>query len=127
MLCSRAEETEDHLFTNCQLARNLVNEIGKWWNLVPPNSSLEEILNWGLAANMKGDTLQIFSAVLYTFCWQIWNTRNEIVHDKDRSSLHRLFILIQGYSFSWLNARSSNRMKISWQIWCTMPSSLGDF
>ncbi|KAJ9547979.1 hypothetical protein OSB04_020522 [Centaurea solstitialis] len=112
-LCSREEETEDHLFANCHVSRSLLTEIGKWWNLSPPCGSLVDILNWGLTSNMKGDKLQIFSAIIYTFFWQVWRTRNEIVHDKNRSSLHQMFILIQGFSFSWLIARGNR--KFSWQ------------
>ncbi|KAJ9536553.1 hypothetical protein OSB04_un000252 [Centaurea solstitialis] len=59
-LCSRDEETEDHLFANCQVTRSLLTKI-----------------DWGLTANMKGDKLQIFLAIIYTFFWQVWRTRNE--------------------------------------------------
>ncbi|KAJ9549144.1 hypothetical protein OSB04_021687 [Centaurea solstitialis] len=119
--CSHEIETENHLFAECPLARSLLMEIGKWWKLTPPRGPLENILNWGTSANMKGNNLQVFTAIIHIFVWQIWCSRNEIVFSSKRSSLSRLFLLVQGLSYSWINARGGRKFKISWQNWCSTP------
>ena len=96
-------ETEAHIFFDCFFAKSLIIEIAKWWNIPHSRNMLESIFSWDEANNLKGERLHIFKATILTYFWQIWKTRNEIVHDKNRLSLERMFILIQGLTFFWIN------------------------
>ena len=76
-LCGGEEETEDHLFVKCPLARSLLIDIGTWWGVdASLVQQLAQLLQWGMASNFKKDKLKAFMAVVYTYMWLLWKMRN---------------------------------------------------
>ena len=75
---------------------------------------LESIFTWGKTNNLKGDKLHIFKATILTYFWQIWKTRNELIHDKKKDSIERMFILIQGLTFFWINSKKKFNRSLDW-------------
>ncbi|KAJ9548464.1 hypothetical protein OSB04_021007, partial [Centaurea solstitialis] len=113
--CSLSPETEDRIFADCFMARNILREIADWWKLGQPPNSLEEILSWGELSNFSGENLQLFNAVIFTCLWQIWNSRNELVHEKKKDTIERMFLTI--------NSRGKLRRKLVWGDWVYSPCS----
>ena len=103
--CKLYSETGSHIFFDCFIAKGLIIEIVKWWNISLPGNMLESIFLWGEANNINGDKLHIFKATILTYFWQIWKTRNEFVHDKNHDLIERIFTLIQGLTFFWINSK----------------------
>ena len=97
--CELYPETKAHIFFDYFIAKSLIIEVAKWWNM------LKSIFSWGESNNLKGDKLRIFKATILTYFWQIWKTRNELVHDKKKDLIERMFILIQGLTFFWIISR----------------------
>ena len=88
-----------------------------------PGNMLESIFSWGEANNLKGDRLHIFKATILTYFWQIWKTRNGMVHDKNRLSIERMFILIKSLTLFWINSKKKLNRSLDWARWVCFPSS----
>ena len=114
---------EAHIFFDCFIAKSLIILIAKWWNIPHTGNMMESIFSWGEANNLKGDRLHIFKVIILTYFWQIWKTRNEMVHDKNRLSLERMFILIQRLTFFWVNSKKKLKRSLDWGSWVCSPSS----
>ena len=121
--CELYLETEGHIFFHCFIAKSLIIEIAKWWNIPPPGYMLESIFSWGETNNLEGDSLHIFKATILTYFWQFWKTRNELVHDKKKDSIERMLILIQGLALFWINSRKKLFRSLDWPSWVCSPSS----
>ncbi|KAJ8420386.1 hypothetical protein Cgig2_004700 [Carnegiea gigantea] len=66
-LCKTAIEDEQHLFFNCDYAKDVWREIKQWWNLTPQEMHK--------ARGTKGEK-QITSAIVLAAINHIWSARN---------------------------------------------------
>lgn len=121
--CTLILESEDHVFVDCFFARYVLLEIASWWKIPPPANTIESLFSWGELNNFSGEKLMAFKAVVLTYLWQMWKSRNELVHDKKKDSIPRMFSLIQSFSFFWIKSRKKLKRNIDWYNWCCMPFS----
>ncbi|KAJ9564081.1 hypothetical protein OSB04_000047 [Centaurea solstitialis] len=124
-LCGGEEETEDHLFVRCPVARSVLNDIGRWWGVNASSvNHLRDLFQWGQVLNFKGDTLKAFLAVIYTYLWLLWKMRNgKIFSSSDRGKDLFVNSQVQAYSFFWIKTRSRCSLANRWLQWCCSPSS----
>ena len=79
-LCDGDIESVEHLFWDCAFSKSVFAGLLKW--LKVPYSSLPDFANlfkWGNSPGFMGIKDLIFTIVLYTFIWAIWDWRNKKV------------------------------------------------
>jgi len=75
-------------FYKLSLVLSSLGEIKNWWNLNSPRpKSVNELFLWGSTAGLKGKKLLTFNTVLFSFCWSIWDYRNNRIFNKKSVSL----------------------------------------
>ncbi|KAJ9555388.1 hypothetical protein OSB04_010002 [Centaurea solstitialis] len=105
IFCGFGLESEDHLFLSCPLASLLWKEFMKWWNLnLTAPSSISDMMDWGTRNGFKGKQLQAFNTVLLTFCWIIWDYRNNKIFNKQSVKNH-FFNFLHGSPANFLPRR----------------------
>ncbi|KAJ9549508.1 hypothetical protein OSB04_022051 [Centaurea solstitialis] len=122
--CGLESETEQHLFCSCPIIRASLEEFRAWWGVRwPILLSIKDLLRWGSSFGFNGSKLEDFLVALFTWCWSIWNLRNDKVfggNAKDSALLGST----QSNSFLWLNSRRNSSKKLSWYSWCICPMEL---
>uniref|UniRef100_A0A803QPZ8 Reverse transcriptase zinc-binding domain-containing protein n=1 Tax=Cannabis sativa TaxID=3483 RepID=A0A803QPZ8_CANSA len=84
VLCENAEDSLEHLFFHCHMARYCWFKSS--WGIrsdLLSFASTREILNWILNPPFGGDVdLFQFSLFVASLCYTLWNVRNKTFHDK---------------------------------------------
>ena len=100
LFCGFELESEVHLFLSCPLASLLWKETTRWWNLNHSSpTSIANLLDWGTLNGLKSKQLQAFNTVLFTFCWIIWDYRNNKVFNNKSVSFVFLFNQLRSLFF----------------------------
>ncbi|KAL4587346.1 hypothetical protein LXL04_000215 [Taraxacum kok-saghyz] len=122
-LCNIDEETEEHLFLNCPVTKEVWNDLRCWWQGASqtPNS-INYLVKWRGSATKMQDEIQ--AAVFLVFLWVVWVHRNKKAHSSNLMSHKGLANEIQILSHLWINARI-RRKNIDWRSWCTDPKQSG--
>ena len=123
-LCGEEDETEEHVFINCTVARSVLHDFGKWWNIdINRISNLPSLFEWGNTLNLKGSKLKIFTTALFTYLWQIWKLRKDkIFQGVNREGEILIFSQIQALSYYWVRHRAvSCNLANRWVEWCNSP------
>ena len=122
VFCGYVLECKEHLFINCPLSSLLLGEIKNWWHLNSPcPKSVNDLFLWGSTAGLKGKKLLAFNTVLFSFCWSIWDYRNNRIFNKKSVSFVFLLNNLRSLSFFWLNVRGKLGRKLNWFNWCCDP------
>ncbi|KAL4576346.1 hypothetical protein LXL04_012438 [Taraxacum kok-saghyz] len=121
-LCNIDEETEEHLFLNCPVTKEVWNDFRCWWQGAPqtPNS-INDLVKWRGAATKMQDEIQ--AAVFLVFLWVVWVHMNKKAHSSNLMSHKGLANEIKILSHLWINARI-RRKKIDWRSWCADPKQV---
>ncbi|KAL4592191.1 hypothetical protein LXL04_005178 [Taraxacum kok-saghyz] len=82
--CSLEEESVDHIFINCALAKDLWNRMGTWWRIAIPDFN-----------NLDNVTI---SALLKA----IWDARNDRIFNNNSRSPDIIFRGVQDMAYNWL-------------------------
>ena len=80
--CS-SDETVDHLFVSCQLARQIWRLIHFTFNITPPTSVTNLFGNW--LYGVGKDTKASIRIGMCAFLWVIWNCRNDVVFNNAKA------------------------------------------
>ena len=100
LLCGSEPEDEDHLFFTCAVAQKAIGEINKWWGInLPVPASLDVLLNWGSVSGLQSNRLEAFTSVIFTFCWLLWNGRNDLLFNNSAFSVLNFLDRVQAQSF----------------------------
>ncbi|GKD43326.1 RNA-directed DNA polymerase, eukaryota, reverse transcriptase zinc-binding domain protein [Tanacetum coccineum] len=81
-VCDKCMESTDHLFFGCELAKELMVEVGRW------------------------DCLEV---VFLTLWWHVWNFRNARLFAKKKPTRSLCMDSIVTYALLWINDRSGNQ------------------
>ena len=75
-----SEETVEHLFVTCPLAKTIWTVVNTTYNISPPTNITNMFGNWhnGIDKLTKAH-IRIGVAA---FCWSVWNCRNNIVFNR---------------------------------------------
>ncbi|KAM6587728.1 hypothetical protein CsatA_010333 [Cannabis sativa] len=76
-LCSRHEESVRHLFFNCQLAQECVNQVKRWLSWDVLSNDLNKLLRWINRAKISSFKKKVLAAVVAGLVYSIWHTRND--------------------------------------------------
>lgn len=126
-LCRGQVENEDHLFVECSIAKKIIENIGKWWNVrVNRMDNLDDLIKWPKEVGFKGNKETLFMGVLYSYLWLLWVYRNEVVfRNKDLINTEQITMQLIGLTFFWFKHRSNaNISSLQWAEWCCNPWTL---
>lgn len=121
-VCNLEPENEDHVFTRCVIAKQVWNEIRKWWHCLGPdpitcidliNSKKEFIGPEWLAETNE--------AICLISIWVIWTFRNKGIFRKEIKTDLELAAEIKILAHLWINARKTKGRKLTWDRWVIDP------
>ena len=78
------DETIQHLFITCPLARMVWRVVFLAFNLIPPTSITNMFGNWSRGVNKK-ENVQIRVGVC-ALLWAIWNTHNDFIFNRTQAA-----------------------------------------
>ncbi|XP_071714736.1 uncharacterized protein [Rutidosis leptorrhynchoides] len=119
-VCNNEVESRDHLFFECDLARDLWHKLRVWFNVAMPSFvSWDTFISWIEGVRLSTtNTYRIIASVI-TLLWVIWRFRNDVVFDESFCNRSSLFDLIRLFSFRWLKHRG--HLVSNWNSWLAMP------
>ncbi|KAJ0544775.1 putative reverse transcriptase zinc-binding domain-containing protein [Helianthus annuus] len=120
-LCGEGVETEDHIFTACDVIMRVWNRFSGWINLLPIFAfSFSDVLNIHKGVSWNNKAKEIIDGLVIALCWAIWKARNEKIFANGRGNSVDIFGEVRSYGFFWLKNRSKYK-DIVWREWCNYP------
>nr|GEU66093.1 RNA-directed DNA polymerase, eukaryota [Tanacetum cinerariifolium] len=81
-ICDRAVESSSHVFFDCQLAKDILRRIYRWWNVdFVDVKSYVEWESWINSIRLSSKHKSLFQGVCFVSWWIIWSFRNKRVFD----------------------------------------------
>ncbi|XP_071687760.1 uncharacterized protein [Rutidosis leptorrhynchoides] len=118
--CNNGVETRDHLFFDCDVARDLWLRIRIWLGCgLPHFSSWDLFVVWLEGVRLTVSSKNRIIAVMVTSLWAIWRFRNDVVFQDSFCSKNSLFDVIRLFSFHWIKNRG--HLVSNWNFWLSMP------
>ncbi|GJR90258.1 RNA-directed DNA polymerase, eukaryota [Tanacetum coccineum] len=122
-ICSSAGETSSHLLFSCNVARQLLLKVARWWELeIQDFYSYVDWLSWFNAFRLSKGLKCVLEGVFYVMWWVIWKLRNQLVFGSSHPRLELLFDEIVLMSYTWCSSRCKS--KFDWISWMKCPNSL---
>lgn len=90
-LCNKDQETQSHLFKNCNVIRSLVIKIGNKLNDLNLNSISEENIIFGYDENLSRKQNLSFGWVIFNFKWVVWKNRNNKIFNQKTETCNVLY------------------------------------
>nr|KAJ0195178.1 hypothetical protein LSAT_V11C700343740 [Lactuca sativa] len=123
-ICHGDPESENHIFLECPVSKEVWQLICKWWRLLDnPLVSIRDILQ--CKGNVAGHQrlAWIHEAIMLTFIWVIWKYRNLRGHSHAPNSklILALVFEVKSLSIFWINARKKKGQTLRWSEWCSDP------
>nr|GEV01414.1 RNA-directed DNA polymerase, eukaryota, reverse transcriptase zinc-binding domain protein [Tanacetum cinerariifolium] len=100
--CYIAVESTMHILFSCDLARQLMRKVTRWFPKVLKD---------------------VFEGVCYVMWWVIWKYHNQVLFGNIIPRMDLLFDEISRLSYSWASSRGKS-LSIDWNVWIKNPSSL---
>ncbi|KAE8734648.1 hypothetical protein F3Y22_tig00000738pilonHSYRG00149 [Hibiscus syriacus] len=102
-LCGREMESVTHLFLHCEVVWGLWARLLKIWNLsfVIPKNIMDFL-------NLRDDLLPnslIWKFIPRALMWSVWKCRNEVIFQKVKLDVVRLFFIVRFRIASWFVAK----------------------
>ncbi|KAI3787043.1 hypothetical protein L1987_41213 [Smallanthus sonchifolius] len=117
VLCEDAEETVDHLFTECRFTDGVWSGIARWCHLPPiflfSVQDVQDIVDQLGCSSRKKET--IFGILVLT-CWRMWKARNEKVFKATNVKIIQVISDVKSLSFLWYNSRGKSD-RVDWKGW----------
>ncbi|GJW67896.1 RNA-directed DNA polymerase, eukaryota, reverse transcriptase zinc-binding domain protein [Tanacetum coccineum] len=77
-ICDAAIETENHIFTECELSKSTWNRVLEWWGIQNINiTNINDVIRLANRVHLPATTVKIFDSVVQTTLWVLWRFRNE--------------------------------------------------
>nr|GEZ72017.1 RNA-directed DNA polymerase, eukaryota [Tanacetum cinerariifolium] len=103
----RGVESSTHLFFVCDLAKDNLRNICRWWNVeFMEIRSFDEWASWVVNLRMPIKHKRLLEGVCFGLWWLIWSFRNKMVFGVDSPSKAAIFDDIVLFSFYWSRYRS---------------------
>ncbi|GKE12104.1 RNA-directed DNA polymerase, eukaryota, reverse transcriptase zinc-binding domain protein, partial [Tanacetum coccineum] len=119
--CLLDVETVNHIFFNCEMAKDLWSLLAKWWELdIPVCANISDWFDWLEEVRVNAKARSILEGVGGTLMWSIWNFRNHLIFSNPPPKKATIWDFIVSHSFLWFSARNP-KFKISWIRWLKNP------
>ncbi|KAL4566986.1 hypothetical protein LXL04_022556 [Taraxacum kok-saghyz] len=110
-ICGEEEETTQHLFFECNLAVWLWSRMGLWCNtVIPLFESVDDLFAWVEHNFADKNRCKIVKVIAVAVLRSLWNYRNELIFNSNRSGKEECFRRFQELSYHWLFNRSRVKM-----------------
>ncbi|GKD22003.1 RNA-directed DNA polymerase, eukaryota, reverse transcriptase zinc-binding domain protein, partial [Tanacetum coccineum] len=124
--CYLDVETVNHIFFNCEMAKDLWALLAKWWELdIPICANISEWYSWLDGVRVASKSRLILEGVGRTLMWAIWNFRNQLIFSRSPLKKASLWDFIVSQSFLWFSSRNP-KCKVSWLGWLQNPIAIID-
>ncbi|GKE60098.1 RNA-directed DNA polymerase, eukaryota, reverse transcriptase zinc-binding domain protein, partial [Tanacetum coccineum] len=78
--CSSDVETVNHIFFNCEMAKDLWALMAKWWELdIPICANISDWYSWLNSIHVSNRVRLIIEGMGGTLLWSIWSFRNHMI------------------------------------------------
>nr|GEU32234.1 RNA-directed DNA polymerase, eukaryota [Tanacetum cinerariifolium] len=119
-MCGKAVESTSHIFFTCQMSKEILRKISRWWDIdYMEISSYEEWLDWILNMRLSVKSKLLFEGVCYVLWWHVWSFRNKTIFGSQIPSKAMIFDDVVSRSFYWCRYRC--KVSFSWIEWLKKP------
>nr|GEY42616.1 hypothetical protein [Tanacetum cinerariifolium] len=103
ILCSSClldVETVNHIFFNCEMAKDLWSLLAKWWELdILVCANISDCFDWLEEVRINVKARSILEGVGETLMWSIWNFRNHLIFSNPPPKKVTIWDFIVSHSF----------------------------
>ncbi|GJS27861.1 RNA-directed DNA polymerase, eukaryota [Tanacetum coccineum] len=119
-ICDNEVESSSHLFFKCNMVRDIIRKITRWWDITYIEAdSYEDWLNWLVNLRLSSNYKQALEGVFYVMWWHVWQYRNKYIFEAVSSPKAMIFEDIVSRSFYW--CRNRCKASFSWNDWLKNP------
>ncbi|GJV69172.1 RNA-directed DNA polymerase, eukaryota, reverse transcriptase zinc-binding domain protein [Tanacetum coccineum] len=119
-ICDNEVESSSHLFFKCNMVRDIIRKITRWWDITYIEAdSYEDWLNWLVNLRLSSNYKQALEGVFYVMWWHVWQYRNKYIFEVVSSPKAMIFEDIVSRSFYW--CRNRCKASFSWNDWLKNP------
>ncbi|GJU88812.1 RNA-directed DNA polymerase, eukaryota [Tanacetum coccineum] len=119
-VCNNDSESSSHLFFGCQVAKEVLKLICRWWDLVLYDfDNYDGWLLWFKSIRLGSKLKGVLEGVFYVYWWSIWSYRNQLLFASFKPRKSFIFDDIVFRSFNWYVARG--KKTLSWVSWIQHP------
>ncbi|GJS12294.1 RNA-directed DNA polymerase, eukaryota [Tanacetum coccineum] len=119
-ICDNEVESSSHLFFKCNMVRDIIRKITRWWDITYIEAdSYEDWLNWLVNLRLSSNYKQALEGVFYVMWWHVWQYRNKYIFEAVSSPKAMIFEDIVSRSFYW--CRNRCKTSFSWNDWLKNP------
>ncbi|GKA28019.1 RNA-directed DNA polymerase, eukaryota, reverse transcriptase zinc-binding domain protein [Tanacetum coccineum] len=119
-ICDNGVESSSHLFFKCNMVRDIIRKITRWWDITYIEAdSYEDWLNWLVNLRLSSNYKQALEGVFYVMWWHVWQYRNKYIFEAVSSPKAMIFEDIVSRSFYWCCNRC--KASFSWNDWLKNP------
>ncbi|GKA89386.1 RNA-directed DNA polymerase, eukaryota [Tanacetum coccineum] len=118
--CGNCEEDVQHIFFRCDLARDVLRGLCRWWE-IDWNiwSSFSSWNSWFASISLGSNLKSILEGVFCVAWWSIWTFRNRLLYDDKPPLRSTIMEDIKSISFLWCKNRC--KWSFSWEEWLKNP------
>nr|GEX09950.1 RNA-directed DNA polymerase, eukaryota [Tanacetum cinerariifolium] len=126
-MCGKAVESTSHIFFTCQMSKEILRKISRWWDIDYIEISFyEEWLDWILNTRLSVKSKELFEGVCYVLWWHVWSFRNKTIFDSQIPSKAMIIDDVVSRSFYWLNFQKRTKVMLS-SKWNTLNHNCQKF
>ncbi|GJW96376.1 RNA-directed DNA polymerase, eukaryota, reverse transcriptase zinc-binding domain protein [Tanacetum coccineum] len=115
-ICQEDVETVNHIFFNCEMAKDLWALMARWWELdIPLCANILEWFNWLDSLLLPKKARLFLEGVGGTLLWFIWSFRNHLVFSNPPPKKAVLWDSIVSQSYLWISSRNP-KFKFSLEV-----------
>lgn len=120
-VCDNDQETEEHLFTSCVIASQILKLIDKWWAVhISSFNNIQDVISYAHSFQESKVHRKCIDAVVQTTLWVLWRYRNGVTFNNSKLRSDTLCDGIMLLSFFWITNRNK-KFKIEWLKWIYDP------
>ncbi|GLT51274.1 hypothetical protein SLA2020_246950 [Shorea laevis] len=119
-LCSKKEESTDHVLVECIYAWRIWVACYSWWGVCTASqSSIQNHFRQHTDLFRQLKVKEAWNLIWYAVIWTLWNWRNQMVFGKEMNKEMEVVDLIKLKSFAWLKAKDYPELDL--EMWKLNP------
>ena len=119
-MCGVAVESTSHIFFGCDVSRDVLRKICKWWNVdFVALNSFEDWEIWFHSIRMNLKLKKLFEGICFDLWWLLWVFRNKLIFDVDPPLKADIFDSVVSHTFNWCRSRCKGTFR--WDDWLKNP------
>ncbi|XP_022007729.1 uncharacterized protein LOC110906995 [Helianthus annuus] len=100
--CNCYEETVMHVLSDCLIATNVWDEIGRWCRLDPIYAfEIKDLLEVYKSMNGSKKGKKIVHGIVIVTMWSMWKARNDSIFNGKRPNVENIVASVKSITFLW--------------------------